>query len=406
MFCYRCGALLKEDAKFCNKCGAPVVPPEAPATPVQQEATAYLDEEKAEGTEYLGEEEATEWLSPDTPWAAPRSSEPAPQTPPMSPAPPVYQAPPAPPAPPAWQNTGPMEPRRGGTQRGVSPVAITAVIIVCLLGIAAIVAAVMLSMGGDEAQASPAPSGQNVDGEINWTYYVGSWQLDDASGVTFTLSQQGNDLSLSLSQSTPYRSIQGTCVSEEGGGQRVSYTDDGQGNTGSILLTPQGEQLSVSASSEDMNGLKYTGTASRTSTSVTVPGGVTGETAAETTPSASPSAALTAGDYLLYRNGQTISYAPQDILTVSGDFHLWPTDAVRITEADLAKLTHTEIQAIRNEIYARYGYSFTDERWQKLFGGLSWYQPDPSYSQPILPELIQDNVDTILAYETAQGWRS
>ena len=394
MFCYRCGAPLKEDAKFCNKCGAPVVPPDTIAPPPPEAGTEYLDEQQMEGTEYLGEEEATELLSPDTPWVSPRSYD-TPPSPPVPPAPPTSPTPP-----PAWPTTGNLEPRGGGpARRRVSPVAIAAVVIVALLGIAAIVAGILLSTGNGQQQASPSQSGQAAE-EVNWEYYAGTWKLENNTDATFTLSYEGGSVSFSLTQSVPYRSIQGVCTPEDGG-QRLTYSDDGQGNSGSILLTPQGDQLSVSASSEDMNGLKYTGTASRSSTQATGDAGKSSPA-----PQATPSAALGAGNYLLYQNGQTVSYAPQDILTVTGDFHLWPTDAVRITDADLSKLTHSEIQAIRNEIYARYGYSFTDERWQKLFGGLSWYHPDPNYTQPTLPELIQDNVDTILAYETAQGWRS
>lgn len=389
MFCYRCGAPLKEGAKFCNQCGTPVVPPEASA-PQGWSETEYLDEQASEGTEYLGEEEATELLSPDAPWSAPRSYDAPPSATTPQPAPP-----------PAW-TPPPYAPPQPAPRRRVSPVAIAAVVIVCLLGIAAIVVATLLSSGDADAQATPSQGAQSAGQEVNWSYYEGDWQLNDNTDAAFTLRMENGSLSLTLTQSVPYRSIQGVCVPEEGG-QRLTYTDDGQGNGGSILLTPDGEQLQVSASSGDMGGLKYTGTATRTSAAAT-PGGSAGTGTAEATPS--PSAALGTGDYLLYQNGQTVSYAPQDILTVTGDFHLWPTDAVRITEADLSKLTHSEIQAIRNEIYARYGYSFTDERWQKLFGGLSWYQPDPNYSQPTLPDLIQDNVDTILAYETAQGWRS
>ena len=74
------------------------------------------------------------------------------------------------------------------------------------------------------------------------------------------------------------------------------------------------------------------------------------------------------------------------------------------------QLTQDEIQAVRNEIFARYGYPFSDtengRRWKALFGGMDWYTRDESYQEPAaLPSVVRANIDTIVAYEIAQGWR-
>lgn len=418
MFCYQCGAPVPEGTKFCTHCGAPVVPPgslqgEAPAPSAPEQApvrpaapseeTVYLDEQAGESTEYVSEEEAADWFSCE---GAPWDDIPeVPAQPPVGSPPPGRRTPP-----PAGSNPPRQTPPNRQTppsRRGPSAGVIIAVVLVCLLGLAAVSAAVLLSLrdSGERGGSTPAPTGAAE--MVNWSYYAGVWTLDGADGVTLTLTDEDGTLSLSLHQSDPYRSIEGT-FTPEGDGLRLDYTDDGQGCSGSILLSAQGEVLSVSASSADMDALKYTGMATRTEGAAADPApSSSAEAQASASPSPNPSGALPGDDgYLLYENGETVSFAPNDILTVRGDVHFWPTDSVRITQEDLSKLTRTEIQVIRNEIYARYGYPFTDQRWQDLFGGLEWYQRSESYTDLTLPELVQDNVDTILAYETAQGWRS
>ena len=51
-------------------------------------------------------------------------------------------------------------------------------------------------------------------------------------------------------------------------------------------------------------------------------------------------------------------YRPSLTDTVIGSNKLWPTDTKTITTDDLSKLTQNEVAAVRNEIYARHGYTF------------------------------------------------
>ena len=64
------------------------------------------------------------------------------------------------------------------------------------------------------------------------------------------------------------------------------------------------------------------------------------------------------------------------IYTVIGSNKLWPTDTKTITTDDLSKLTQNEVAAVRNEIYARHGYTFTTDEWKIFFASAEWYHAD------------------------------
>ncbi|MBN1492241.1 MAG: YARHG domain-containing protein, partial [Phycisphaerae bacterium] len=47
---------------------------------------------------------------------------------------------------------------------------------------------------------------------------------------------------------------------------------------------------------------------------------------------------------------------------------------------------------LRNCIFARFGYVFSKPKWQKQFGKLPWYKPDPSFKEDKLPAVAKANV--------------
>ena len=89
--------------------------------------------------------------------------------------------------------------------------------------------------------------------------------------------------------------------------------------------------------------------------------------------------------------------------TVIGSNKLWPTDTKTITTDDLSKLTQNEVAAVRNEIYARHGYTFTTDEWKIFFASAEWYHADSAYSNDMLNATEKANVDTILNYEKSAG---
>ncbi len=84
--------------------------------------------------------------------------------------------------------------------------------------------------------------------------------------------------------------------------------------------------------------------------------------------------------------------------------YLWPTDQYSITEADLSGYSKSQVAAIRNEIYARHGYIFVSEEWNDYFYQFSWYVPNANYSNALLSNIEQANINTIVNYEKSKGW--
>ena len=90
--------------------------------------------------------------------------------------------------------------------------------------------------------------------------------------------------------------------------------------------------------------------------------------------------------------------------------YLYPSDSQYITEWELNQYTRDEIVLIRNEIYARYGYNFSDADIRAYFESQSWYHPidgvnSSTFDSSIFNDYESTNIDTILAYERKMGWR-
>jgi len=50
---------------------------------------------------------------------------------------------------------------------------------------------------------------------------------------------------------------------------------------------------------------------------------------------------------------------------------------------------------LRNCIFAHFGYVFAKPKWQQQFGKLSWYKPDPSFTEAKLPPVAKANVQKL-----------
>jgi hypothetical protein len=66
--------------------------------------------------------------------------------------------------------------------------------------------------------------------------------------------------------------------------------------------------------------------------------------------------------------------------------NIWVTEHMSIADLDL----------MRNEIFADYGYKFKTEKWQNYFGGKAWYKPLYNDVNDKLTETDKINVQTIL----------
>lgn len=83
--------------------------------------------------------------------------------------------------------------------------------------------------------------------------------------------------------------------------------------------------------------------------------------------------------------------------------YLYPfTATTPLGPADLAAYGSSDLEVMRNEIYARYGYAFRRADLQALFAGQSWYRPvtsDPEAAWRSMTPLEQANVIAIKAEE-------
>lgn len=66
----------------------------------------------------------------------------------------------------------------------------------------------------------------------------------------------------------------------------------------------------------------------------------------------------------------------------------------QLTQADMNKFTSDDLLLARNEIYARHGQTFADERLQKYFNNKTWYKPDKT-NGITLSAIEQSNIDLI-----------
>lgn len=75
------------------------------------------------------------------------------------------------------------------------------------------------------------------------------------------------------------------------------------------------------------------------------------------------------------------------------------TDQELVLEEIKKRLDTCEL--VRNEIYARNGYIFTESKWDELFTSQSWYEPDIFFEYGKLNEIEKTNIRQILEFESA-----
>ena len=92
------------------------------------------------------------------------------------------------------------------------------------------------------------------------------------------------------------------------------------------------------------------------------------------------------------------------------DSYILPTDTQYITESDLYGMSKEQVSLARNEIYARYGYSFKNADIRSYFMQQSWYYENPSVNADTfgisnLSDCERANLETIQQYERDMGWK-
>ena len=76
------------------------------------------------------------------------------------------------------------------------------------------------------------------------------------------------------------------------------------------------------------------------------------------------------------------------------EYNIWQSDYLSIEDLDI----------MRNEIFAEYGYRFQSEKWQKYFSNKKWYKPRYDNVDDQLTEIDKANIKVILqTKEAMQG---
>lgn len=72
---------------------------------------------------------------------------------------------------------------------------------------------------------------------------------------------------------------------------------------------------------------------------------------------------------------------------------------IRLKNISVAFLTNDECKLLRNMIYAKYGYSFKNEKLDRYFSTYEWYSKNPNYNDNMLTETDKANVSLLSEYE-------
>lgn len=82
------------------------------------------------------------------------------------------------------------------------------------------------------------------------------------------------------------------------------------------------------------------------------------------------------------------------------------TSITRIGVEDLKNKKPKELNIMKKEIYARYGYKFSDKSDQDYFFAQNWYEPVVDNNLIQLNELEEDNVNMISLYENSNEYKN
>ncbi|MBP3869719.1 MAG: YARHG domain-containing protein [Faecalicoccus sp.] len=92
----------------------------------------------------------------------------------------------------------------------------------------------------------------------------------------------------------------------------------------------------------------------------------------------------------------------------TGSFLIPDSNTRYISSSELSGFSYDDCQLAINEIYARHGRKFVTPEIQAYFNNQSWYTPTieaANFDNSMLSDVERANVETIVAYETAMGWR-
>ena len=70
-----------------------------------------------------------------------------------------------------------------------------------------------------------------------------------------------------------------------------------------------------------------------------------------------------------------------------------------LTENDLAGLSKADLKIMRNEIFARYGYTFKTSDMREYFEKQSWYSAEYSDVSSMLTDIEKTNISFIKSHE-------
>ena len=239
---------------------------------------------------------------------------------------------------------------------------------------------------------------------INMNDYVGSWMVDRYNSymdgfVGFTIENNNDQFYFSANgvwnQGDRVTNIEHAQIElNYEGTQAGGYYEDDRGNTGDIILDFEDGELYLTVTVDGSGNYSFAMSHEHCTRDYDTAGNIS-----------EPGNTPQTQSYKFYHENHTYSNEMDGLggYTI-GEDHLWPTDTLTITDADLNELTRMEVAAIRNEIYARHGYTFSSQEWADFFATATWYVPNTAFSNDMLNTTEKQNAETIVAYEKARGW--
>lgn len=105
------------------------------------------------------------------------------------------------------------------------------------------------------------------------------------------------------------------------------------------------------------------------------------------------------GKYFDEEEGDTVRWTNEGTFTAVGDFEKFNASTERLSEDYVSNLKKGDIIVLRNSIFARHGYIFSDNNLTAFFSEFSWYVPVQSNVAGELTDIELANIDLLLRYE-------
>lgn len=80
------------------------------------------------------------------------------------------------------------------------------------------------------------------------------------------------------------------------------------------------------------------------------------------------------------------------------DTFLFPSDTTVISEEELQQFDKDKLTILKNEIYARHGYKFTNKKLKNYFKEKTWYKENDDFSLKLLNDIEKENIRNINRY--------